>query len=215
VDDIADVQAAERRVRALGAELLYDGIVPHGEGASSGGIFFADPDGIRWRSTRARAPRSTRRAVARRPSCGFLLGPRCRRAGTRASARPGAVGEAGRADRSLAGIRPRSRPSPRSSSPPSGSSPRRAATRGAGLVLPARRTAGLRPGRRRPHGRRGGAPAPRPAATRSRGARRRSASWPRAARPAADAHHGTAVRATAAGARRRVSNCPKYIQGRR
>ena len=47
MDDIAAVRAAEERARAAGAELLYDGIVPHGEGASSGGIFFRDPDGIR------------------------------------------------------------------------------------------------------------------------------------------------------------------------
>jgi catechol 2,3-dioxygenase-like lactoylglutathione lyase family enzyme len=73
VDDIADVEAAERRVRALGAELLYDGIVPHGEGASSGGIFFADPDGIRLeiyagQGAAEHAPAPTPGA----PSCGFF-----------------------------------------------------------------------------------------------------------------------------------------------
>ena len=47
VGDIGDVHAAEQRVRALGAMLYHDGIVPHSEGETSGGIFFEDPDGIR------------------------------------------------------------------------------------------------------------------------------------------------------------------------
>ena len=47
VPGIDDVHAAEQRVRELGATLHHDGIVPHREGASSGGIFFEDPDGIR------------------------------------------------------------------------------------------------------------------------------------------------------------------------
>lgn len=73
VDDIADVQAAEQRLRGLGATLLYDGIVPHGEGASSGGIFFEDPDGIRLeiyarRGAAAHGDAPTPGA----PSCGFF-----------------------------------------------------------------------------------------------------------------------------------------------
>ncbi|MFA4927940.1 MAG: VOC family protein [Patulibacter sp.] len=47
VDSIDEVQAAEARLRDAGARLFHDGIVPHGEGMSSGGIFFEDPDGIR------------------------------------------------------------------------------------------------------------------------------------------------------------------------
>ena len=73
VDDIAAVQAAEERVRALGAELVYDGIVPHGEGASSGGIFFTDPDGIRLEIY---APHGAAEHGAAptpgAPSCGFF-----------------------------------------------------------------------------------------------------------------------------------------------
>jgi lactoylglutathione lyase len=42
-----DVRAAGERLRALGARFHYDGIVPHGEGAPSGGLFFEDPDGTR------------------------------------------------------------------------------------------------------------------------------------------------------------------------
>jgi lactoylglutathione lyase len=47
VASIEDVQAAERRLERLGAAFAYDGIVAHGEGRGSGGIFFTDPDGIR------------------------------------------------------------------------------------------------------------------------------------------------------------------------
>ena len=47
VASIDDVTAFEQRVRGLNIPLLYDGVVPHGEGLSSGGIFFTDPDGIR------------------------------------------------------------------------------------------------------------------------------------------------------------------------
>ncbi len=31
----------------MNVPFIYDGIVPHAEGAQSGGIFFEDPDGIR------------------------------------------------------------------------------------------------------------------------------------------------------------------------
>jgi lactoylglutathione lyase len=47
VGSIDEVRGAEERVRAGGLRLHHDGIVPHSEGASSGGIFFEDPDGIR------------------------------------------------------------------------------------------------------------------------------------------------------------------------
>ena len=47
VDSIEQVRAAEERLRALGAVIHHGGIVPHREGADSGGLFFEDPDGIR------------------------------------------------------------------------------------------------------------------------------------------------------------------------
>jgi len=47
VDTIDDVLAVERRVRDAGAELIYDTIVPHREGAADGGLYFRDPDGTR------------------------------------------------------------------------------------------------------------------------------------------------------------------------
>jgi lactoylglutathione lyase len=47
VGAIDEVEAAEARVRELGGSIQHGGIVPHAEGARSGGIFFTDPDGIR------------------------------------------------------------------------------------------------------------------------------------------------------------------------
>jgi lactoylglutathione lyase len=42
-----EVQQVEQRLQAMHVHFLYDGVVPHAEGASSGGIYFEDPDGIR------------------------------------------------------------------------------------------------------------------------------------------------------------------------
>lgn len=47
VPTIADVERAQARLRELGARFLHDGVVAHREGAASGGVFFADPDGVR------------------------------------------------------------------------------------------------------------------------------------------------------------------------
>jgi lactoylglutathione lyase len=47
VDDVEQVREVERRLRQLGATIHHGGIVPHAEGAASGGIYFEDPDGIR------------------------------------------------------------------------------------------------------------------------------------------------------------------------
>ncbi|MEV7185932.1 VOC family protein [Kitasatospora sp. NPDC093102] len=47
VESLDEVRATERLLRELGAGFAYDGVVPHGEGSASGGIFFTDPDGIR------------------------------------------------------------------------------------------------------------------------------------------------------------------------
>jgi len=44
---VEEVGQYERRLTKEGVRLLHGGIVSHGEGADSGGIFFEDPDGIR------------------------------------------------------------------------------------------------------------------------------------------------------------------------
>ncbi|GAA2318932.1 VOC family protein [Nonomuraea roseoviolacea subsp. roseoviolacea] len=72
VPDIEAVRRAEATLRELGTEPLHGGIVPHREGASSGGVFFTDPDGIRleiFAPTGAdTAPAPTQGA----PTCGFF-----------------------------------------------------------------------------------------------------------------------------------------------
>ncbi|GCE11909.1 VOC family protein [Tengunoibacter tsumagoiensis] len=72
VNSIEDVRFFENKLKLLDANLLYQGIVPHGEGQDSGGIFFTDPDGIRLeiyspvRASEYPAP------VASAPTCGFF-----------------------------------------------------------------------------------------------------------------------------------------------
>ncbi|HZG03259.1 MAG TPA: VOC family protein [Streptomyces sp.] len=72
VDSVEEVKAAEAVLREVGASFAYDGVVPHGEGVSSGGIFFTDPDGIRLEiyspsgADTAPAPSGTA------PTCGFF-----------------------------------------------------------------------------------------------------------------------------------------------
>jgi catechol 2,3-dioxygenase-like lactoylglutathione lyase family enzyme len=65
------VEEARRKLLRLGAPFVYEGIVPHAEGAQSGGVFFEDPDGIRLEiysptGAAGAAP------VAGAPSCGFF-----------------------------------------------------------------------------------------------------------------------------------------------
>jgi lactoylglutathione lyase len=72
VADIDAVRRAETVLRGLDVAFAYDGIVPHGEGAASGGVFFTDPDGVRleiYAPTGADvAPAPTPAA----PTCGFF-----------------------------------------------------------------------------------------------------------------------------------------------
>ncbi len=72
VDDIADVRAAEARLKELGADFAYDGVVPHGEGAASGGIFFTDPDGIRLEIYAPTGAENATAPVQDAPTCGFF-----------------------------------------------------------------------------------------------------------------------------------------------
>ncbi len=71
VESVERVREVERRIRELGTRLYHDGVVPHGEGAQSGGIFFEDPDGIRLEvftpaGVTGKAP------TPDGPSCGFF-----------------------------------------------------------------------------------------------------------------------------------------------
>jgi catechol 2,3-dioxygenase-like lactoylglutathione lyase family enzyme len=71
VDSIEAVRAAEERVREAGLTLHHDGIVPHGEGATSGGIFFEDPDGIRLEIFTGAGVHGAAPSGAA-PTCGFF-----------------------------------------------------------------------------------------------------------------------------------------------
>ncbi|MEW1912739.1 VOC family protein [Kitasatospora sp. NPDC085895] len=74
VDSVEEVRAAEAVLKELGADFAHEGVVPHREGADSGGVFFTDPDGIRLEiftpagvaGTGATAPDTTA------PTCGFF-----------------------------------------------------------------------------------------------------------------------------------------------
>lgn len=70
--DIEAVQKAEATLKRLGAKLFHDGIVPHGEGASSGGVFFADPDGVRLELYAPSGADTAPAPVKDAPTCGFF-----------------------------------------------------------------------------------------------------------------------------------------------
>ncbi|SDI23858.1 Glyoxalase/Bleomycin resistance protein/Dioxygenase superfamily protein [Sinosporangium album] len=72
VESIDDVKAAEHLLRDLSAEFAYDGVVPHSEGASSGGIFFTDPDGIRLEIYAATGADTEPAPNGAAPTCGFF-----------------------------------------------------------------------------------------------------------------------------------------------
>jgi catechol 2,3-dioxygenase-like lactoylglutathione lyase family enzyme len=72
VISIEEVKAFELRLRALGVPLLYDRIVPHGEGIDSGGVFFLDPDGIRLEVYTLAGAGAGPSPTPGAPSCGFF-----------------------------------------------------------------------------------------------------------------------------------------------
>ena len=72
VPDIEAVRRAETTLRELGVDLFHDGIVPHGEGASSGGVFFADPDGVRLEIYAPTGADSATAPTQGAPTCGFF-----------------------------------------------------------------------------------------------------------------------------------------------
>ncbi|SDJ04779.1 VOC family protein [Nonomuraea jiangxiensis] len=72
VPDVEAVRRAEATLRELGVRLVYDGIVPHGEGASSGGVFFTDPDGIRLEIYAPAGADTAAAPTQGAPTCGFF-----------------------------------------------------------------------------------------------------------------------------------------------
>jgi lactoylglutathione lyase len=72
VDDVAQLRDLERRLRERGAVLLYDGIVPHEEGADNGGLYFEDPDGTRLEVYAPTGAGGRPAPAGPAPSCGFF-----------------------------------------------------------------------------------------------------------------------------------------------
>ncbi|QEU94356.1 VOC family protein [Streptomyces kanamyceticus] len=72
VDTVERVREYESALRAYGVEFAYEGVVPHGEGATSGGIFFHDPDGTRLEIYAPSGAESRTTPVESAPTCGFF-----------------------------------------------------------------------------------------------------------------------------------------------
>lgn len=72
VGSIDEVRAAEQRVRGAGAVIHHGGIVPHRQGAESGGLYFEDPDGIRLEICAAAGAGQYAAPHADAPTCGFF-----------------------------------------------------------------------------------------------------------------------------------------------
>jgi len=72
VDSIDEVRAAEQVLRELGVVFHHEGVVPHREGADSGGVFFEDPDGIRLEIFSATGAAGAEAPHADAPTCGFF-----------------------------------------------------------------------------------------------------------------------------------------------
>ncbi|WP_405709280.1 VOC family protein [Streptomyces xanthophaeus] len=69
---IEEVREYEARLRGLGVDFAYEGVVAHGEGAASGGIFFHDPDGIRLEISVPAGAEGAPAPTASAPTCGFF-----------------------------------------------------------------------------------------------------------------------------------------------
>lgn len=72
VDDLDQVRTVEAVLKELGASFAHDGVVAHGEGASSGGIFFSDPDGIRLEVYAPSGAEAEPAPSGSAPTCGFF-----------------------------------------------------------------------------------------------------------------------------------------------
>lgn len=72
VPTLGDVQDAVTRLQELGVALIYDKVLAHMPGLTSGGIFFSDPDGIRIEICTAEGLDSHPALEDGTPSCGFF-----------------------------------------------------------------------------------------------------------------------------------------------
>ncbi|HEU0256240.1 MAG TPA: VOC family protein [Microbacteriaceae bacterium] len=72
VEDMEQVHAAEAIAHELGAPFFHESVVAHSEGSSSGGIFFADPDGIRLEVYAPHGAEDAPAPSGEAPTCGFF-----------------------------------------------------------------------------------------------------------------------------------------------
>lgn len=72
VEGIEQVRAAEQKLKSLSVVFVHQGIVPHGEGSASGGIFFEDPDGTRLEIYSPTGAHEHKAPTPGAPSCGFF-----------------------------------------------------------------------------------------------------------------------------------------------
>ncbi|MFD4376693.1 VOC family protein [Streptomyces sp. NPDC058486] len=71
-ESIEKVREAETALKAAGVTFAYDGVVAHGEGTPSGGIFFHDPDGTRLEITTPKGAEEAPTPNGNAPTCGFF-----------------------------------------------------------------------------------------------------------------------------------------------
>jgi lactoylglutathione lyase len=71
-ESIEQVQRAEAELKKLGVKFHHQGIVPHAEGADSGGIYFEDMDGIRLEIYAPSGVKALDSHAHQGPSCGFF-----------------------------------------------------------------------------------------------------------------------------------------------
>jgi catechol 2,3-dioxygenase-like lactoylglutathione lyase family enzyme len=67
-----EVEEKLSRVETLGAEVFFGGLASHGGGSQSGGIWFADPDGIRLEVSASSGFESELAPSGAAPTCGFF-----------------------------------------------------------------------------------------------------------------------------------------------
>ncbi|WP_225726547.1 MULTISPECIES: VOC family protein [unclassified Nocardia] len=72
VESMDQVREIESALRELSVRFAYDGVVAHSEGAASGGIFFADPDGIRLEVYAPAGAETAPAPSGDAPTCGFF-----------------------------------------------------------------------------------------------------------------------------------------------
>ncbi|MFG3494150.1 VOC family protein [Streptomyces sp. NPDC047928] len=72
VESMDRVKAAEAELKERGVDFAYEGVVAHGEGAASGGIFFHDPDGTRLEIYAPSGAEDADAPHTAAPTCGFF-----------------------------------------------------------------------------------------------------------------------------------------------